>query len=118
MRLSQSIESVLARGEGQNGWYNEDTDVFVVREFSTDFKIPSMTLTDKLPLDFGPESPIDKNDLYNNGVRATMNSVYKFVMNVNYGGKKYTKNVEFRTHREKDKTDFVIPNASVLDATF
>lgn len=63
------------RMQTTNGWYNEDTDFLVVREYTADIAIKAnQTITDQLPLTIGPATPSDKNKYFSNGYKGFVNA--------------------------------------------
>lgn len=98
----------LASGKG---WYNEDTTVLVVREYTNVYDLPSHMYVDKVPMEVqGLETPMDKNQFFNKGYVGHTKLRYSLVdsfmeydssQQTPFGGK-FTK-------------DYVVPNVSVLD---
>lgn len=93
------------------GWYNEDTTVLVVREYTNKFDLPNFLYVDKIPMKVtGLETPIDKSQFFSKGkigytvlqlevAKASM--TYDSSLASPYGG-------------ETSKS-FIVPNVSVMD---
>ncbi len=113
--------SDLATGKG---WYNEDSTVLVFREYTTTFELPQYMYVDKIPMSVvGLEAPINKNQYYSKGYKGfTMmrfEDTSKFYMNFDSSLPKGNLDGFFRSDGKADpnkqSTDFVVPNVSVLD---
>lgn len=62
-------------------WYNEDTTVLVIREYTNSFKIPSYMYVDKLPMSInGLQANIDKQKFFSKGFLGYTSMKYKNVM--------------------------------------
>lgn len=94
------------------GWYNEDSTVLVIREYTNTFELPQYMYTDKVPMEIkGLETPIDKNQFFSKGyvghtkLRFTLvDSFMEYDSSLpNPFGGKFSK-------------DFVVPNVSVMDS--
>ena len=92
-------------------WYNEDTTVLVVREYTNIFDLPNFLYVDKIPMKVaGLETPVDKGQFFSKGkigytvlqlevAKATME--YNSSLASPFGG--------------KNEKAFVVPNVSVMD---
>ncbi|SFM05294.1 hypothetical protein SAMN03159341_11513 [Paenibacillus sp. 1_12] len=117
-KLTESIVASLGnnvRGSSDlavgKGFYNEDTTVLVVREYTNTFALPLVGYADKIPMQIpGLEANGDKNLFFSKGFTGHTKLSFK-VANVgmtydsskgDFGGSK--------------SIDFVVGNASVLDS--
>lgn len=94
------------------GWYNEDTTVMVVREYINTFELPNFMYVDKVPMEIaGIETPIDKLQYFKKGYVGHTVLSYK------------VKDI-YMTHDSSNAKpiggsmtkDYVVPNVSVLDS--
>ncbi|HFL3653756.1 TPA: hypothetical protein ACG3P3_001480 [Clostridioides difficile] len=97
------------------GWYNEDTTVLIIREYTTVFELPKAYMyTDKIAMNMaGIESPISKNDFYTKGLKGHTKlklTVDKSDCYILYDdtSKKVWNDKEMK---------FTVPNVSILDTT-
>lgn len=95
------------------GWYYEDTSVLVVKKFKTDFSLSDTTISDKLPMNLGPQTPADRNQFFSNGYTATADLTTVF--NINIVGAKLTGKSSTDRVKEK-KVDFIVPDVSIKDS--
>jgi hypothetical protein len=105
--------SDLSNGKG---WYNEDSTVLIVREYTNTFTLPSFMYVDKIPMEVdGLATPMDKNQFFTatgtsaGGKEGHLKLTYKVVdafmtADDSKGGFGSTK-----------QTDYVVPNVSVMD---
>lgn len=93
------------------GWYNEDTTVLVVREYTTVFDLPEFMYTDKIPMDLGTglAAPIDKNEFFSKGAEGHLKMTYK--VNEAFLTADTSKG-ELGVER---KVQYIVPNVSVMD---
>lgn len=92
-------------------WYNEDTTVVVLREYTRTFDTPSYMYTNKIPLKIpGLEEPIDKTQLFMKGYRGhsmltldvqKLKAIYDTSEN-GFGG--------------ASTIDYIVPNSTVIDS--
>ena len=93
------------------GFYNEDSTVLIVKEYTTTFNLPSYMTVDKVPMEIdGLEVPVDKNQFFSKGKTGHTLLQYK------------VEDVEMVADSSKGdfgvkkSTQFVVGNASVLDS--
>lgn len=96
------------------GWYNEDTTVLVVREYTTVFDLPNYQFSDKVPMDLGSylAVPVDKNQFFSKGLTGHL----KLSFNVDKMKDAYL--ISDASKGElgvKKSIQFVVPNVSVTD---
>ncbi len=117
-KLTEDIVATLGnaiRGSSDlavgKGFYNEDSTILVVREYTTTFNLPSYMTTDKIPMEIdGLEVPVDKNQFFSKGKTGHTLLQYKVA------------DVEMVADSSKGdfgvkkSTQFVVGNASVLDS--
>lgn len=111
-----------------SGWYNEDTTVLVVREYSNKFEIPVSMFADKVPMTVpNLQTPINKMDFFTQGKTGHTvytNSVISNTSTLNpYDNT--SGNVEAVTMKHDSSrtdsqfgsrtVDYVVPNVSILD---
>lgn len=113
-------------------WYSEDTTVLVLREYVSNFSVPSISYSDKLSLSVnGLETPIDKNQFFN---KLGKGYVYlKYDLPLTMGDGKST-NVYFEYDSKTNPLmsekieianrslgyqgiNYIVPNVSVTDTT-
>lgn len=96
-----------------DGWYYEDTSVLVVKKFKTDFALSDTTISDKLPMNLGPQTPADRNQFFSDGYTATADLATSFridIAGVSLSGNSSTDRVS------EKKVDFIIPDVSIKDS--
>lgn len=93
------------------GFYNEDSTVLIVKEYTTTFNLPSYMTVDKVPMEIdGLEVPVDKNQFFSKGKTGHTLLQYKVaVVEMVADSSKGDFGV-------KKSTQFVVGNASVLDS--
>lgn len=65
------------------GWYFEDSTVLVVKEYVTNYDVPSTSFSDKISLSVkGLNTPINKSDFFNTLGKGYTNLRYDIVFNV------------------------------------
>ncbi|MNV33970.1 hypothetical protein D3C71_1253690 [compost metagenome] len=93
-----------------SGWYNEDTSVLVVREYTNTFTLPHYMYSDKIPMEItGVSTQSDKTKYFSEGKLGYLRMTYKL------GESFLTANTltgEFTAQDPK----YIIPNVSVLDS--
>ncbi|MGJ9382856.1 hypothetical protein [Salipaludibacillus sp. CF4.18] len=105
-------DSSLAVGKG---WYNEDSVVLTVREFTTTFDLPSHMYSDKLPMEFDTipnlNTPMDMSGFFSKGV--TGHSYLKL-----HSGKleMIFDSGDHDTFGGEYSIDYILPNVSVMDS--
>lgn len=92
------------------GWYNEDTTMLVIREYTTNFKLPSHMYTDKIPMEIPTLAvQIDKNQFFSQGLAGYTLLNFKakevqMTFDSSIGGFGGNKSI-----------DYIVPNVSVMD---
>ena len=108
------------------GWYSEDTTVLVVKEYVTNYDVPSISFSDKIPMSVvGLDSPIDKNQFFSTlgkghtYLNYTLNSNNLNVLNSGLSATKVYFEHNSRTGSPfgKKNVDYLVGNVSVLDTT-
>lgn len=134
-KLATPDKSTVKNGEG---WYSEDTTVLVVKEYVSNFEIPSIGFGDKISMSVkGLETPMDKSLFF-----KTMGKGYTFLRyDFNIKPVYSTIKDEIKTYFEytsypndtktgeinkdyfddlsfgQQKVDYLVPNVSVSDTT-
>lgn len=86
-------------------WYNEDTTVLVIREYTNTFELPDLKYSDKIPMEIpGLEAPMDKLEFFSKG--------YKGYVTVNYATNDLS--VKYDSS-EAGEVNYIVPNVSVVD---
>lgn len=94
------------------GWYNEDSTVLVIREYINVFTLPSHQYSDKMPLQIPSiETPVDKLQFFTKGLRQ--HSLLRF--KVQEAGMEYDSS-EATPFGGAYEIESVVPNASVMDS--
>ena len=107
------------------GWYSEDTTVLVIKEYVTNFEVPSISFGDKLSMTVGSlTTPIDKSQFY-----SQMGKGYTYLEYDLKFGSVYddvdgsSAKFEFTSLPidaygfGQQKTDYLVPNVSITDTT-
>lgn len=107
------------------GWYSEDTTVLVIKEYVTNFEVPSISFGDKLSMTVGSlTTPIDKGQFY-----SQMGKGYTYLEYDLKFGSVYddvdgsSAKFEFTSLPSdaygfgQQKTDYLVPNVSITDTT-
>lgn len=117
-KLTEDIVATLGNAvRGSNdlavgrGFYNEDSTILVVREYTTTFDLPSYMTTDKIPMEIpGLEVQMDKNQFFSKG--ATGHTLLQYKV----GQVEMIADSSKGDFGVKKSTQFVVGNASVLDS--
>ena len=114
------------------GWYSEDTTVLVMKEYITNYKVPSISFSDKLSLQItGLNTPMNKTEFFNKIARGHVYLKYDLGVKTAMGE---NTNVYFEydssnTYQISNKvkvadrkmgyvgTDYIVPNVSITDTT-
>lgn len=114
------------------GWYSEDTTVLVMKEYITNYKVPSISFSDKLSLQItGLNTPMNKTEFFNKVARGHVYLKYDLGVKTAMGE---NTNVYFEydssnTYQISNKvkvadrkmgyvgTDYIVPNVSITDTT-
>ena len=123
----QSLDGFITDNLAINkGWYSEDTTVLVVKEYVTNYDVPSISFSDKIPMSVvGLDSPIDKNQFFSTlgkghtYLNYTLNSNNLNVLNSGLSATKVYFEHNSRTGSPfgKKNVDYLVGNVSVLDTT-
>ncbi len=106
-----------------NGWYSEDTTVLVIKEYVTNYNVPTTTFSDKLSLSLnGLQTPTDKNQFFSKLGKGHSLINYTFKSgNIGFGlnaTKVYFEhNSRLGSEFGKKNVDYLVGNVSVLDTT-
>lgn len=129
VRLGNSVRGTTDLATS-SGWYNEDTTVLVVREYTSKFELPTSMFVDKVPMSIpNLQAPVNKLDFFKVG--KTGHTVYvNSLLSTNATLNPYDANagnVEAvtMTHDSSSTSspfgaktiDYVVPNVSILDST-
>lgn len=117
-KLNEDIVATLGnaiRGSSDlavgKGFYNEDSTILVVREYTTTFDLPSYMTTDKVPMEIsGLEVQMDKNQFFSKG--ATGHTLLQYKV----GQVEMIADSFKGDFGVKKSTQFVVPNVSILDS--
>ncbi len=117
-KLNEDIVATLGnaiRGSSDlavgKGFYNEDSTILVVREYTTTFDLPSYMTTDKVPMEIsGLEVQMDKNQFFSKG--ATGHTLLQYKV----GQVEMIADSFKGDFGVKKSTQFVVPNGSILDS--
>lgn len=108
MNLARAGDHIKAN----EGWYNEDTTVLVVREYINTFELPNFMYVDKVPMEIaGLETPIDKMQYFTKGYVGHTILSYKVKDVVMKHDSSSANPIGGKTTK-----DYVVPNVSVLDS--
>lgn len=108
MNLARAGDHIKAN----EGWYNEDTTVLVVREYINTFELPNFMYVDKVPMEIaGLETPIDKMQYFTKGYVGHTILSYKVKDVVMKHDSSSANPIGGNTTK-----DYVVPNVSVLDS--
>lgn len=123
----QSMDGFITDNLAINkGWYSEDSTVLVVKEYVTNYDVPSISFSDKIPMSVvGLDSPIDKNQFFSTlgkghtYLNYTLNSNNLNVLNAGLTATKVYFEHNSRTGSPfgKKNVDYLVGNVSVLDTT-
>jgi len=123
----QALDGLTTNNLSLNkGWYSEDSTVLVVKEYITNYGVPSISYSDKLSQSVaGLETPLDKGLFF-----STLGKGYTFI-NYTYTNNNLktinsglsTAKVFFEHNSRlgspfgKQQTDYLVANVSVLDTS-
>jgi hypothetical protein len=100
--------SSLAVGKG---WYNEDSTILIVREYTNVFTLPFYPYVDKLPMEIdGLTTPIDKMTFFENGKRGHTQLTFEDV-----NAKMTYDSSASKPFGGKYSVDYIVPDVSVMD---
>ena len=110
------------------GWYSEDTTVLVVKEYVTNYEVPSISMSDKLSMSVkGLDTPIDKNQFFSALGKGYTYLKYDLPLTIpNPKGGNFTANSYFETSSLPNDgldsfgyqgVDYLVPNVSISDTT-
>ena len=120
----QSLDGITTNNLQLNkGWYSEDTTVLVIREYVSNYNVPSISFSDKLSLQIaGLNTPIDKSQFFSKLGKGHTVINYNFKSdNIGYG--LANTNVYFEHNSRlgsafgKQKVDYLVANVSITDTT-
>lgn len=109
-------------------WYSEDSTVLVIKEYVTNYVVPSISVADKLSVSIpGLDTPKDKNDFFKTMKKGFLG--LKYSMNINTPAGIANSYFEWDSlpdttpldtsdnFGEKNKPTYIVPNVSVTDTT-
>lgn len=107
---------------GSTGWYSEDSTVLVIKEYVTNYDVPSISFSDKLSMSVkGLESPVNKNDFFSKLGKGY--TYLKYDLPIKSGAGDTSAYFEFTSFAGdtldfgQQNVDYLVPNASVSDTT-
>ena len=109
-------------------WYSEDTTVLVIKEYVSNFEVPSISVSDKLSMTVnGLNTPANKTQFFNTMGKGHTYLKYNLAITPpdvsGIGAGKVNAYFEFSSFKEDNlgfgiqKTDYVVPNVSITDTT-
>lgn len=127
-KARKALDGIDTTGEAKivenAGWYSEDSTVLVIKEYVTNFEVPSTSFTDKISLTVkNLDTPINKNDFFTKVGKgytflrydltipqdAVYNSVEKIGAYFEANGFDGTNNV--------NTPKYLVPNVTITDTT-
>jgi hypothetical protein len=115
-----------AKVENGQGWYSEDTTVLIIKEYVSNFEVPSISYSDKISMSVnGLNTPANKTQFFNTlgkghtylKYNLPVTSPYAGVPNVNA----YFEYTSFKgdglDEFGRQGVDYIVPNVSVSDTT-
>ena len=126
----QSVDGIATPDNAKvtegSGWYSEDSTVLVVKEYITNYNVPSIAVSDKLSLTInGLNSPANKNDFFSKMGKGHL--YLRYDLNISTGAGNANPYFEFTTLNgykgQNDNTwgkqgcTYLVPNVSVADTT-
>lgn len=127
-QAKQSLDGLTTNNlEMNKGWYSEDTTVLVIREYVTNYNVPSVSYSDKIPMTVpGLETPSNKAQFFS--VMGKGHTYLKYnidsieLSSLDSELKEKTK--VFFEHNSrtgspfgKKNVDYLVPNVSITDTT-
>ena len=127
-QAKQSLDGLTTNNlEMNKGWYSEDTTVLVIREYVTNYNVPSVSYSDKIPMTIpGLETPSNKAQFFS--VMGKGHTYLKYnidsieLSSLDSELKEKTK-VSFEHNSRtgspfgKKNVDYLVPNVSITDTT-
>ena len=123
----QALDGLTTNNLSLNkGWYSEDSTVLVVKEYVTNYGVPSISYSDKLSQSVaGLETPLDKGLFFSILGKGYTFINYTYTNNnlKNINGGLSTAKVFFEHNSRlgspfgKQQTDYLVANVSVLDTS-
>ena len=106
-----------------SGWYSEDSTVLVVKEYITNYTVPSIAVSDKISLQVnGLQTPVDKNQFFSAMGKGYLYLKYDLPISTPAGNANAY--FEFTTisgdgldSYGKQGVNYLVPNVSVSDTT-
>jgi hypothetical protein len=106
-----------------SGWYSEDSTVLIVKEYITNYTVPSIAVSDKISLQVnGLQTPVDKNQFFNTMGKGYLYLKYDLPISTPAGNANAY--FEFTTmpgdsldDYGKQGVNYLVPNVSVSDTT-
>ena len=123
----QSVDGIAtpdnAKVSTGSGWYSEDSTVLVVKEYITNYTVPSIAVSDKISLQVnGLQTPVDKNQFFSAMGKGYLYLKYDLPISTSAGNANAY--FEFTTisgdgldSYGKQGVNYLVPNVSVSDTT-
>lgn len=130
----QSVDGIAtpdnAKINSGDRWYSEDTTVLVLREYVSNFKVPSISFSDKLSLQItGLNTPVNKTEFFNKVARGHIYLKYELPIKLPNGDntKAYFEYDSLNNPKMSSRieiadrslgyqgTDYIVPNVSITD---
>jgi hypothetical protein len=124
--LSSSAYSAVNVATGK-GWYSEDTTVLVIKEYTSNFEVPAVSVSDKLPMSINNlTTPTNKNQFFSNIAKGYTYLKYDLPITaptVSGITEKVSAYFEFSSFPGdtlgfgRQGVDYLVPNVSITDTT-
>lgn len=123
----QSVDGIATPDNAKvtegSGWYSEDSTVLVVKEYISNYTVPSIAVSDKISLQVnGLQTPVNKNDFFNTLGKGYLYLKYDLPISTPAGNANAF--FEFTTlpgdsldSFGKQGVNYLVPNVSVTDTT-
>lgn len=127
-QAKQSLDGLTTNNlEMNKGWYSEDTTVLVIREYVTNYNVPSVSYSDKIPMTIpGLETPSNKAQFFSvmgkghTYLKYNIDSIELFSLDSELKEKTkvfFEHNSRTGSPFGKKNVDYLVPNVSITDTT-
>ena len=121
-KMDTPSTSAVVEGEG---WYSEDSTILVVKEYVSNFEVPSISYSDKISMSVnGLNTPANKTEFFNNMGKGHTYLKYNLTIKSPYQGvpqsNAYFEFTSFKNDNlefGRQGVDYIVPNVSVSDTT-
>ena len=121
-KMDTPSTSAVVEGEG---WYSEDSTILVVKEYVSNFEVPSISYSDKISMSVnGLNTPANKTEFFNNLGKGHTYLKYNLTIKSPYQGvpqsNAYFEFTSFKNDNlefGRQGVDYIVPNVSVSDTT-